>query len=190
MCTRQLRPRRAVAKTIANDVPNAVSHTVQNDVLNAPSQPRKRPASVLLSAFDDVERVVRVPRTLLEENTCRLSAVVERDEPVAMRNGQPVYSAGPSMPRAVLVSFLRSLTLGELVCSREVNMQELLAACEYEGVSVREVGLSGNAAPQLAPPPRGLFALESSVDGRCALHVEVRRLPRLPPSRRHRVRRR
>ena len=112
-----------------------------------------------------------IRRSLLTDHRCRLGGVVEHDLPVSHVQGIPVWSAGPTLPHAVLVCVIRSLTLGEIVLSKDVTMREMLAALEFEGVSIKEIGtvprIKGTA--QIDAPPRGLVNALSFKDGQSRL---------------------
>ena len=72
--------------------------------------------------------------SLLESVGCRLASVVSYTEPSQAMDGRLFYRSG--MTRGMLVTFIRSLTVGELVLSRGVTVGEALATFEYEGVSL------------------------------------------------------
>lgn len=102
---------------------------------------------VLFSCFDDPEKYVEANIEMLESFKCRLSSVVKHTEPCVLPDGRTFWRAG--MTRGMLITMIRSLTLGELVVSKEVTVSEALVALEYEGVNV-----GGNAPKPTVEHPR------------------------------------
>ena len=99
--------------------------------------PAKRPrlngtgsAHVLLSCYDDPDKHVEVSVDLVESFGCRLASLVRHTPPCALSNGKLFWRAG--MTRSMLITLVRSLTLGELVISKGVTVGEALATLEYE----------------------------------------------------------
>jgi|TARA_B110000967_G_scaffold148744_1_gene152416 hypothetical protein len=119
---------------------------------------------VLFSCYDEPEKYVEANMEMLESFQCRLASVVNHTDPCTLPNGKQFWRAG--MTRAMLISMIRSLTLGELVVSKGVAISEALATLEYEGVNI------GSTAPQpsVDHPRVGVgFAKEAAGSSRDAL---------------------
>lgn len=101
---------------------------------------------VLVSGFDEPDKPVEADLKLLEESGCRLALLVGNSEPASYSSGRPVYHAGNTLTRAMLVTFLKSLALGELVLSKNVSVGEALKVFEYEGIA-----LSGSKSKVAVP---------------------------------------
>jgi hypothetical protein len=110
---------------------------------------------VLLSAFDDPEKLVEVKLSLLKQADCRLSKMITHQAP-STRRGVPFWRS--SMTKAMLTTFVRSLLAGELVLTKGVTVGEALATFEYEGVM-----LQSSRHPMTRPRPGIAF---SKADGR------------------------
>tara|TARA_B110001450_G_scaffold16733_2_gene15475 strand:+ start:4642 stop:5949 length:1308 start_codon:yes stop_codon:yes gene_type:complete len=89
---------------------------------------------ILLSCYDEPEKYVEANMEILESFQCRLASVVKYTEPCVLPNGKKFWRAG--MTRAMLISMMRSLTLGELVVSKGVEVSEALITFEYEGIRI------------------------------------------------------
>ena len=89
---------------------------------------------IMLSAFDDPEKLVEVKLSLLREADCRLAKMITHQSPCTLR-GVPYWRS--SMTKAMLTTFVRSLLAGELVLTKGVTVGEALATFEYEGVTLR-----------------------------------------------------
>jgi hypothetical protein len=163
----------ASAQALTRTAP--VEPSAKRKRVSAKSRPKSD--SVLLVAFDAPLQPVDASRALLADFKTRLHRVVAHDPPTAEVGGRPAWDAGPSLPRAVLVSLLRSLAVGELLPSKEVTPSELLAALDYEGVSVRELGAvpKVRGVAPLEPPPRALAGMLSRPSG-LTMHADVESL--------------
>ena len=98
---------------------------------------------VMLSAFDDPERLVEVRLSLLKEADCRLAKLITHQAPCTHRG---VMFWRSSMTKAMLTTFVRSLLAGELIITKGATMAEALATFEYEGVV-----LQSNRHPMTRP---------------------------------------
>lgn len=110
---------------------------------------------VMLSAFDDPEKLVEVKLSLLQQADCRLAKMITHQAP-RTRRGVPFW--GASMTKAMLTTFVRSLMAGELVLTKGATVGEALATFEYEGVM-----LQSNRHPMTRPRAGIAF---SKADGR------------------------
>lgn len=101
---------------------------------------------VCISCFDEPDRLVEVDRSLLGSFDCRLSALVRNTAPSTDRQGREFFRAGSGMTRAMLLTMIKSLTLGELVICKGVTVGEALKVFEFEGI-----GVSGFKTPVQHP---------------------------------------
>ena len=99
-------------------------------------QKTKHSEVVLLSCIDS-EDLVEISRPVLENSSCRLGLVVEHTKPLVAADGSRYWRT--SMTRPLLLTFVRSLTLGELVLQKEVSVGEALAQLEYEGLQLHRL---------------------------------------------------
>lgn len=106
---------------------------------------------VLVCGFDEPDKPVEADLKLLEDSGCRLGLLVKNSEPAAYIGERPVFRAGNTMTRAMLITFLRSLSLGELVLSKTSSVGEALKVFEYEGIV-----LSGALPSKVSMPSSGL----------------------------------
>lgn len=88
----------------------------------------------MISCFDDPDKLVEVEVALLESIGCRLASVIRNTDPSSTASGKPFWRSG--MTRSMLLTFVRSLTVGELVLSKGTTVGEAVSVFEYEGVSV------------------------------------------------------
>ena len=91
---------------------------------------------VFFSCFDEPDKLVKADMSLLKD--CRLASLVRNQSPESAPDGKLYWNC--SMTRAMLITFLRSMTLGELVLSKGVSTGEALATFEYEGISLMPEG--------------------------------------------------
>lgn len=89
---------------------------------------------VMLSAFDDPEKLVEVKLSLLQEADCRLAKMITHQAPCT-RKGVSFWRS--SMTKAMLTTFVRSLLAGELVLTKGVTVGEALVTFEFEGVMLK-----------------------------------------------------
>ena len=106
---------------------------------------------VLVVGFDEPDKPVEADTRILQESGCRLWLLIKNSKPHSMFNGQAVYHAGNSMTRSMLVTFLKSLSLGELVLSKNLSVGEALKVFEYEGIAI-----SGASPSTVCMPSSGL----------------------------------
>lgn len=122
---------------------------------NEPDRKRPRmgagPEYVMVSCFDEPEKHVEVDLSLLESIGCRLGLLIRNSEPCADASGKPFYRAGNTMTRAMLITMVKSMALGQLVLSKGVNIGEALNVLEYEGALIQS-----NPSPKLTMPRAGL----------------------------------
>jgi hypothetical protein len=114
----------------------------------------KLPPYVLISCFDECDRYVEVSTALLEEFNCRLYGVVKYQpasyDPVTKR---PFWRSG--MTRAMLQTFVRSLTHGELSLAKNVSITEAMTTLEYENVPIGVPSARKAEITLLRSPPTG-----------------------------------
>lgn len=122
---------------------------------------REVPPFVLVSCFDESDRLIEVDTRLLEPFGCRLFKQVKYDAPsIETGTGRPFWRCG--MTRAMLQTFIRSLQHGELSLSKAVSVAEAMTTFEYENVCIGvpaerrgETEASRAAAASLRHPPMG-----------------------------------
>jgi hypothetical protein len=88
--------------------------------------------NVFVSCFDDPDKLVEVPVSLLESMNCRLASLIRNTEPSISATGRPYFKAGPVMTRAMLITFVKSSAMGELVPCRGVTVAEAIKVFDYE----------------------------------------------------------
>lgn len=103
-----------------------------------------------VSCFDEPDKYVEVDLSLLESLGCRLASVIRHTQPTTLATGRQFWRSG--MTRAMLLTFIRSLTVGELVLSKGTTVGEALSVFEYEGVSVARA----TSGPRIEPPRFGV----------------------------------
>lgn len=106
---------------------------------------------VLVAGFDEPYKPVEADLKLLEDIGCRLGLLLKNSEPHSFWHGRPVYQAGNTMTRSMLVTFLKSLSLGEMVLSKQTSVGEALKVFEYEGII-----LSGALPSVVSMPSSGV----------------------------------
>ncbi len=104
----------------------------------------------LVSCFDEPDKLVEMDLSLLDSIGCRLGSVIRHTQPCELPSGKQFWRSG--MTRAMLLTFIRSLTVGELVLSKGVTVGEALSVFEFEGVAVGRVG----GGPSIEPPRFGV----------------------------------
>ena len=109
------------------------------------------PEHVMVSCFDDPDKHVEVDMSLLESTGCRLGLLIRNSQPLISASGVHFYRAGNTMTRAMLISMLKSMSLGHLVLSEGVTIGEALSVLEYEGVVIVD-----RPNPRLAMPRAGV----------------------------------
>lgn len=110
--------------------------------LGADERPLKRPRTsgsehVLVSCFDEPDKMVEVNTRLIESFDCRLASLLRHTEPETSDSGKLFWRSG--MTRPMLITMLKSMTYGELVLSKGVSVSEAITAFEYEGLSVNKL---------------------------------------------------
>jgi|MDSW01.2.fsa_nt_gb hypothetical protein len=103
--------------------------------LAAASDEGGAPSHALFSCFDEPEKLVEVDVALVEHFGARLAGLVRHQAPALSEDGRTrFWRAG--MTRAMLITVIKSLTLGQLTLCKGVTVGEALAQFEYEGISV------------------------------------------------------
>jgi hypothetical protein len=113
------------------------------------------PDHVLLSCFDEPERLVEVSTRLLSSFNCRLYACIKHDDPCVQRATGALFWRC-SMTRAMLSTFVRSLTHGELSIGRGVSVSEALTTFEYENVPIGVPPDKSGETKLMRMPPAGV----------------------------------
>tara|TARA_A100001015_G_C15033702_1_gene734704 strand:- start:2628 stop:3821 length:1194 start_codon:yes stop_codon:yes gene_type:complete len=134
---------------------------------------------VLLSCFDD-ERFVEVDVSLLEAFDCRLAALIRNQQNCTDTEGLEYWRSG--MSRNMLITLVKSLTLGEIVLHGGVTIGEAISTFEYEGITIKNPGVS----PQLKTArcgvgfQKGQVCVSDAVKGICTLVADsIVQWPRL-----------
>jgi len=109
------------------------------------------PEYAMVSCFDDPDKHVEVDLSLLDASGCRLSLLIRNSAPTIGASGRLFYRAGNTMTRAMLITMVKSMSLGHLVMSKGVTLGEALSVLEYEGVM-----LHSDPNPKLTMPRAGL----------------------------------
>lgn len=108
----------------------------------------QREKYALFSCYDEPDKLVEVELALVEHFGARLAGLVRHQAPAVGADGTTrFWRAG--MTRAMLITMIKSLTLGQLVLAKGVSISEALAQLEYEGVSVH-----AQRGPQTIETPR------------------------------------
>lgn len=102
-------------------------------------QPPKRQRTsgsehVLVSCYDDPDKLVEVNVRLVDSFDCRLSSLIKHTDPETTDSGRIFWRCGITRP--MLLTMLKSMTYGELVLSKGVSVGEAIIAFEYEGLSM------------------------------------------------------
>lgn len=112
------------------------------------------PDYVLLSCYDECDRYVEVSTALLKEFNCRLYGVLKHQKPSHDPiTKKPFWRSG--MTRAMLQTFIRSLTHGELSLAKNVSVTEALTTFEYENVPIGVPSSRKAEIALLKSPPTG-----------------------------------
>lgn len=125
---------------------------MQNQPEFGPEPKRQRLAAtehVFLSCFDEPDKLIEVDVSLI--SGCHMGALVRHQEPHVASDGKKFWKV--SMTRAMLITVIRSLTLGELVVGKNVTISEALATFEYEGICLSK---ESNGHPLVAHPRQGV----------------------------------
>lgn len=89
---------------------------------------------VLVSGIDEPDKPVEIDLSLLEHFHCRLYLTIKHSQPGRTSDGRDFWRSG--LTKALLITLVRSLTVGELVLSKGVAVGEALAMFNQECVSV------------------------------------------------------
>lgn len=92
------------------------------------------PARVLVSCFDESDRMIEVDTSLLRPFNCRLYTLIKTDRPHIDSSGREYWKV--NMTRAMLQTFIRSLEHGELSLGKTVSVTEALTTFEFENVPI------------------------------------------------------
>ena len=133
--------KRAVAEESSQPPENAKRprHNVEDITLSAEER------FVLVSCFDEPERYVEVDLELLRPFNTRLYCVIRKDPPCTDSAGKCFWRTG--MTRGLLLTLIRSLTVGMLTLSKNVAVGDALAMMDYENI---------NLGGRIKPPTLGL----------------------------------
>lgn len=107
--------------------------------------------NVFISCFDEPDKLVEVPVSLLESMNCRLALLVRNTAPSVRRDGRRFFRAGPAMTRAMLITFVKSSATGELLPCKGVTVAEAIRVFEYECPND-----GGTLPPSVSLPSTGL----------------------------------
>jgi len=88
--------------------------------------------NVFVACFDEPDKLVEVPVSLLEAMNCRLASLVRNTQPSVSPSGRQYFKAGPVMTRAMLITFVKSSAMGELVPCKGVTVAEAIKVFDYE----------------------------------------------------------
>jgi len=101
----------------------------------------------LLSCFDEPDNFIEVNVSLIDSIGCRLASLIKHTAPSVAPSGKIFWRS--DMTRAMLLTFVRSVTVGELVVAEGVTVGEALSVFNYEGV---RIGHASEAS--IIEPPR------------------------------------
>ena len=116
-----------------------------------------RPVHVLVTSIDEPDKPVEVDLSLLQTYECRLYLTIKHTPPDNMPSGKSFWRSG--MTKALLITLVRSLTIGELVLTKGATLGEALTMFDYEGV---HVGRPRHAVPCIDRPRAGLAFRKSN----------------------------
>ena len=126
------------------------------------------PTHALFSCYDAPDELVEVELSLVEHFGARLAAVVRNSAPTVDKAGRPVWRAG--MTRPMLLTLLKSLTLGQLVLCKGVTVGEALATLDHECITVTG---GPQAAPSVELPCTGVAHAKHQQEGRVQLMTRL-----------------
>ena len=106
---------------------------------------RRKMTHKLVSCYDDPDNLIELDTTLLKDFGCRLSLLIKNSTPEVV-NGREVWRCG--LTRNMLLSMIKSLTLGELVLCDGIGVSEAIATFEFEGIFVRSSRTSHSITPR------------------------------------------
>ena len=106
---------------------------------------RRKMAHKLVSCYDDPDNLIELDTNLLNDFGCRLSLLIKNTTPEVV-NGREVWRCG--LTRNMLLSMIKSLTLGEFVLCDGIGVAEAIATFEFEGVFVRSSRASHSITPR------------------------------------------
>jgi hypothetical protein len=91
---------------------------------------------VFVSCFDDPDKLVEVDMSLLEPTGCRLSLSINNSQGELLPSGRRVFRGGNTLTRPMLLTMLKSISLGHLVLSKGATIGEAIRVFDYEGISL------------------------------------------------------
>lgn len=94
----------------------------------------KKMTHKLVSCYDYPDDPIELDTTLLKDFGCRLELLLKNTQPEVV-NGREVWRCG--LTRNMLLTMIKSLTLGELVLCDGIGVAEAIATFEFEGIFVR-----------------------------------------------------
>lgn len=114
-----------------------------------PKRPRMHGARrhVFVSCFDAPDNLVEVDMSLLEATGCRLSLAINNSEGEVLPSGRRVFRGGNALSRPMLLTMLKSITLGHLVLCAGVTVGEAIRVFDYEGISIAPEAFSTVCMP-------------------------------------------
>jgi hypothetical protein len=116
-----------------------------------------KPVYVLVSSIDEPDKPLEVELALIQGVECRLYLTIKNTPPATTPSGKSFWRSG--MTKALLITLVRSLTVGELVLAKGATLGEALTMFEYEGV---HVGRTRNAVPCIDRPRAGIAFRKSN----------------------------
>ena len=119
---------------------------------------RESKTHVLLSSIDFPHAPLEVSRQLLDDHECRLTALVRHQAPEQGAAG-PYWRTG--MRKDMLLTIVQSWTLGRIVLSPGVELEEALQWFAYESIAVSGGGSARKRG--LLPPMGGLSSRRRDV---------------------------
>lgn len=141
--------------------------------MKEPAPPRDSSRFVLVASFDDHDRPVEVDTQLLEPYECRLLKQIRHDPPYRDLLGRPFWRC--NMSKDMLMTFVRSLTHGQLSLGKNTSLPEALTTFEYEGVRMGDPASRRAEVRALRAAQNGVAfpKKESSQQTRVAMHCEL-----------------
>ena len=95
---------------------------------------RRKMTHVLVSCYDLPDSPIELDTTLIQDFGCRLASLIKHTTPELV-NGREVWRCG--LTKDMLLTIIKSLTLGELVLCGGIGVAEAVATLEFEGIFVR-----------------------------------------------------
>ena len=109
------------------------------------SKKRKKMTHVFVSCYDYPDDLIEIDTTLLKDFGCRLALLIKHTKPEVV-NCREVWRCG--LARNMLLTIIKSLTLGELILCDGIGVSEAIATFEFEGIFVRSSRTSHSITPR------------------------------------------